>query len=203
MPPRRADGHAAAGIGGVDRADQPGDDGRHRGVVLSIPISAIQQPDNRALVQRAVHRLIGCLIGALAGLACLAFVGDDFLLWIALIPPGIWLCSQIQTGTTGITYVGMQAMFAYLMSLRPGPGFAGIDQPRPRPAGRGHGRRVDPGRRQPGPVADPALPPSSPRYRRRRLMQFLGQIENDLLPPLRGRVSLRGAQRRSNADETT
>jgi uncharacterized membrane protein YccC len=86
-------------------------------VVLSIPMSATQQPDNRALVQRAVHRFVGCLIGALVGLACLAFVGDDFLLWIALIPPGIWLCSQIQTGTTGVTYIGMQAMFAYLMSL--------------------------------------------------------------------------------------
>ena len=36
--------------------------------------------------------MIGCLLGALVGLACLAFVGDDFLLWIALIPPGIWLC---------------------------------------------------------------------------------------------------------------
>jgi uncharacterized membrane protein YccC len=91
-------------------------------VVLSIPISANQQPDNRALVQRAVHRFVGCLIGALAGLACLAFVGDDFLLWIALMPPGIWLCSQIQTGTTGVAYVGMQAMFAYLMSLVQGQG---------------------------------------------------------------------------------
>jgi uncharacterized membrane protein YccC len=91
-------------------------------VVLSIPMSATQQPDNRALVQRAVHRFVGCLIGALVGLACLAFVGDDFLLWIALIPPGIWLCSQIQTGTTGVTYIGMQAMFAYLMSLVQGQG---------------------------------------------------------------------------------
>jgi uncharacterized membrane protein YccC len=91
-------------------------------VVLSIPMSATQQPDNRALVQRAVHRFIGCLIGALVGLACVAFVGDDFLSWIVLIPPGIWLCSQIQTGTTGITYIGMQAMFAYLMSLVQGQG---------------------------------------------------------------------------------
>jgi uncharacterized membrane protein YccC len=91
-------------------------------VVLSIPMSATQPSDNRAIVQRAVHRFIGCLIGALAGLACLAFVGDDFLLWISLIPPGIWLCSQIQTGTTGLTYIGMQAMFAYLMSMVQGQG---------------------------------------------------------------------------------
>ena len=43
-------------------------------------------------------------------------------MWIALIPPGIWLCSQIQTGTSGISYVGTQAMFAYLMSMLQGQG---------------------------------------------------------------------------------
>jgi hypothetical protein len=62
------------------------------------------------------------LIGALAGLACLAFVGSAFLLWIVLLPPGIWLCSQIQAGTTGVSYVGTQAMFGYLMSMVQGKG---------------------------------------------------------------------------------
>ena len=91
-------------------------------IVMSIPTTAIIQSDNRAIIQRGVHRLIGCLIGALVGLACLAFVGDDFLLWIALIPPGIWLCSQIQTGTTGVSYIGTQAMFGYLTSMVQGEG---------------------------------------------------------------------------------
>jgi uncharacterized membrane protein YccC len=91
-------------------------------IVMSIPTTAILQSDNRAIIQRAAHRLIGCLIGALAGLACLAFVGDDFLLWIALIPPGIWLCSQIQTGTSGVSYIGTQAMFGFLMSMVQGEG---------------------------------------------------------------------------------
>ena len=44
------------------------------------------------------------------------------MLWIALIPPGIWLCSQIQNGTTGISYIGTQAMFSYLMSMVQGQG---------------------------------------------------------------------------------
>ena len=91
-------------------------------MVMSIPTTAIVGPGSPLLIQRAVHRLIGCLLGALAGLACLAFVGSDFLLWLALIPPGIWLCSQIQTGTTGVSYVGTQAMFAYLMSMVQGQG---------------------------------------------------------------------------------
>ena len=91
-------------------------------IVMSIPTTAIIQSDYRAIIQRAAHRLIGCLIGALFGLACLAFVGDDFLLWLTLIPPGIWLCSQLQTGTSGVSYVGTQAMFAYLMSMLQGQG---------------------------------------------------------------------------------
>jgi uncharacterized membrane protein YccC len=91
-------------------------------IVMSIPTTAIIQSDHRIIIQRAAHRLVGCLIGALFGLACLAFVGDDFLLWLALIPPGIWLCSQIQTGTAGASYIGTQAMFAYLMSMLQGQG---------------------------------------------------------------------------------
>lgn len=90
--------------------------------IMSIPTTAILEPGSPAIAQRAVHRLVGCLIGALMGLACLAFVGSDFLLWIVLIPPGIWLCSQIQTGTTGVSYIGAQAMFAYLMSMVQGQG---------------------------------------------------------------------------------
>jgi uncharacterized membrane protein YccC len=91
-------------------------------MVMSVPPTAILEPDSPLIIQRAAHRLIGCLLGALLGLACLAVVGSDFLLWLALIPPGIWVCSQIQTGTAGISYIGTQAMFAYLMSMVQGQG---------------------------------------------------------------------------------
>jgi uncharacterized membrane protein YccC len=91
-------------------------------MIMLIPTTAILQSDSRTIIERSAHRLIGCLLGALAGLAALAFVGSDFLLWIVLIPPGIWLCSQIQTGTAGTSYIGTQAMFAYLMSMVQGPG---------------------------------------------------------------------------------
>jgi uncharacterized membrane protein YccC len=91
-------------------------------MVMSIPPTAILAPDSPAIIERSAHRLIGCLLGALVGLAALAFVGSDFLLWLVLIPPGIWLCSQIQTGTTGVSYIGTQAMFAYLMSMVQGQG---------------------------------------------------------------------------------
>ena len=91
-------------------------------MVMSIPPTAIIRSDTRVIVLRAAHRLIGCLLGALVGLLILGLIGDDFLPWIALIPPGIWLCSQIQNGTTGISYIGTQAMFSYLMSMVQGQG---------------------------------------------------------------------------------
>jgi uncharacterized membrane protein YccC len=91
-------------------------------MVMSIPTTAIFQSGSTAIIEKAAHRLTGALLGALVGLACLAFVGSDFLLWLVLIPSGIWLSSQIQTGTTGVSYIGTQAMFAYLMSMVQGQG---------------------------------------------------------------------------------
>ena len=91
-------------------------------IVMGIPTTAIFERDNRAIIERATHRLVGCLLGALAGLACLALVGSDFLLWVALIAAGMWLCSQIQTGGAGVSYVGTQAMFAYLTTMVQGQG---------------------------------------------------------------------------------
>jgi uncharacterized membrane protein YccC len=86
-------------------------------MVMAVPITAIVEADTRVIVQRAAHRVIGCLLGALLGLACLAVVGSDFAIWTVLLLVGVWLCSQIQTGTTGISYIGTQAMFAFVMSM--------------------------------------------------------------------------------------
>jgi len=90
--------------------------------VMSIPTTAAAQADSRVVIQRGVHRLIGCLIGALIGLVVIAFFGSHFLLWMALLATGVWFCSQIQTGATGVSYVGAQAMFAYVMTMVQGLG---------------------------------------------------------------------------------
>ena len=86
-------------------------------MVMSVPVSVILEADTGVIVQRSAHRVIGCLLGALFGLACLAVVGSDFVLWTLLLATGVWICSQVQTGSTGISYVGTQAMFAFVMSM--------------------------------------------------------------------------------------
>src|SRR5207237_7457516 len=68
-------------------------------MVMSVPTTAILESGSPLITQRAAHRLIACLLGALAGLACLALVGRDFLLWLELTPPGLWICPQTQTGS--------------------------------------------------------------------------------------------------------
>jgi len=99
--------------------------------VMAIPTTAILEPDARTVVQRAVYRLVGCALGALLGLFCLYWVGSDFPVWLLLLMAGVWLSSQIQTGSTGIGYVGTQGRLAFLLSmiqsqgppLSPTPGF--------------------------------------------------------------------------------
>jgi uncharacterized membrane protein YccC len=90
--------------------------------VMAIPTTAVREPDGRAVVQRAVYRLVGCALGALLGLFCLYWVGSDFPLWLLLLMAGVWLDSQIQSGSTGINYVGTQAGLAFLLSMIQGQG---------------------------------------------------------------------------------
>ncbi|MGC2203036.1 MAG: FUSC family protein [Stellaceae bacterium] len=90
--------------------------------VMAIPTTAVIEPDGRTLVQRSAHRLVGCAVGALLGLFCLYWVGSSFLVWLLLLMGGIWLTSQIQSGNTGIGYIGTQAGLAFLLSMIQGEG---------------------------------------------------------------------------------
>jgi uncharacterized membrane protein YgaE (UPF0421/DUF939 family) len=90
--------------------------------VMAVPTTAILEPDGRTVVQRAIYRLVGCALGALLGLLCLYWVGQNFFVWLLLLMAGVWLNSQIQSGNTGISYVGTQAGFAFLLSMIQGQG---------------------------------------------------------------------------------
>jgi len=90
--------------------------------VMAIPTTAVIEPDGRTVVQRSAHRLVGCALGALLGLLCLYWVGNNFLVWLLLLMGGIWHTSQIQSGNTGIGYVGTQAGLAFLLSMIQGQG---------------------------------------------------------------------------------
>ena len=50
------------------------------------------------------------------------WVGGSFLIWLPMLMTGIWLSSQIQSGSTGIGYAGTQAGLAFLLSMIQGQG---------------------------------------------------------------------------------
>jgi uncharacterized membrane protein YccC len=90
--------------------------------VMAVPTTAVHEPDARTVINRAVYRLVGCALGALLGLFCLYWVGGNFVIWLPLLMAGIWLSSQIQSGSTGIGYVGTQAGLAFVLSMIQGQG---------------------------------------------------------------------------------
>jgi len=101
--------------------------------VMAIPTTAASEPDGRVVVERAVHRLVGCVLGALLGLLFLYGVGENLLVLLLLLMAGIWLASQIQSGNAGVGYIGNQAGIAFLLSMIQGQGppvspFPGIDR---------------------------------------------------------------------------
>jgi uncharacterized membrane protein YgaE (UPF0421/DUF939 family) len=90
--------------------------------VMAVPTTAVIEPDARTIIQRAVYRLFGCALGAVLGLFSVHWVGTSFLAWFLLLMAGTWLSSQIQSGSTGIGYVGTQAGLAFLLSMIQGQG---------------------------------------------------------------------------------
>ena len=90
--------------------------------VMAVPTTAVVEPDAQTIIQRALFRLVGCGLGALMGLLCLRCVGSSLLVWLLLLMAGTWFSSQIQSGATGIGYVGTQAELAFLLSMIQGQG---------------------------------------------------------------------------------
>jgi uncharacterized membrane protein YccC len=92
-------------------------------VVMAAPGAGGVGLDARhAVAERALHRIIGCLIGGVAALACLALSVTDFLSWLLMIAVAMWICMHIQTSRRGIGYVGTQAAMVFIVTLAQGAG---------------------------------------------------------------------------------
>lgn len=75
-----------------------------------------------AVAERALHRFIGCLIGGVAALGCLALSVTDFPSWLLMIAVAMWICMHIQTSRRGVGYVGTQAAMVFIVTLSQGAG---------------------------------------------------------------------------------
>jgi uncharacterized membrane protein YccC len=91
--------------------------------VLAVPVLADHPLDsNRKMVEKATHRLFGCLVGGITALLLLTIPLADFLPWLVSLAAGTWLFAHIQSSSRGIGYLGTQAAVVFIMMLVQGDG---------------------------------------------------------------------------------
>ncbi|HEY4042427.1 MAG TPA: FUSC family protein [Rhodopila sp.] len=91
--------------------------------VMAVPaVSGDAAADQRKVTERAIHRLLGCVAGGVAGLGCLAVSVDSLLPWMMMLTAGIWISAHVQASDRGIGYVGTQAAVVFISTLVQGAG---------------------------------------------------------------------------------
>jgi len=102
--------------------------------VMAVPVlSGDEIADRQKIAARAMHRLLGCLLGGIVGLACLALSVESFLPWLLMLTAGIWIAAHVQSTQRGFGYVGTQGAVVFISTLIQGWGpptdiFQGIDR---------------------------------------------------------------------------
>ncbi len=103
-------------------------------VVMAVPVLSDHPVDQgRLIVDRALHRLIGCFLGGLAALACLRIPLTEFLPFMLVLASGVYVGTYLQGSQRGVGYVGTQAAFVFIITLVQGFGpptsiWPGIDR---------------------------------------------------------------------------
>jgi uncharacterized membrane protein YccC len=91
--------------------------------VMAVPaLSADDDGHREAIGARGTHRILGCLIGGLSGLAVLAFSFENFLPWLIALAIGVWIGAHVQASTREIGYVGTQGAVVFIMTMVQGSG---------------------------------------------------------------------------------
>ncbi len=86
--------------------------------VMAVPdISDDKARTQQKITERSIHRFLGCLVGGIAGLLCLALSVETFLIWLLMLATGIWINSHVQTSARGIGYVGTQGAVVFICTL--------------------------------------------------------------------------------------
>ena len=87
-------------------------------VVMAAPVVADGGFGTRhAVAVRSVHRFMGCLLGGVVALGCLALDVESFVWWLGMIGVAVWIGMHIQVGPHGVGYVGTQAAFVFIVTL--------------------------------------------------------------------------------------
>ena len=60
---------------------------------------------------------MGCIIGGIMALGCLALQVTSVPWWLAMIGAGVWMGMHVQVGTHGVGYVGTQAVIGFIVTM--------------------------------------------------------------------------------------
>ncbi|MCS3900007.1 putative membrane protein YccC [Bradyrhizobium japonicum USDA 38] len=91
--------------------------------VMAVPVLSDDDAANReSITARGTHRILGCLIGGLAGLAVLVVSFENFLPWLAALAIGVWIGAHVQASARDIGYVGTQGAVVFIMTMVQGSG---------------------------------------------------------------------------------
>ncbi len=92
-------------------------------IVMAAPgVGGVGLGGRHAVADKALNRFIGCLIGGIAALGCLALSVTDFASWLLMIAVTMWICMHVQTSRRGVGYVGTQAAMVFIVTLAQGAG---------------------------------------------------------------------------------
>ena len=87
-------------------------------VVMAAPLIADGGTTTRHLVaEKSFHRFMGCLLGGIVALACLALQVESFFWWLAMLGGVVWVGMHIQMGRHGVPYVGTQFAFVFVVTM--------------------------------------------------------------------------------------
>jgi uncharacterized membrane protein YccC len=89
--------------------------------VLATPVTDLHAT-HRRVVERGLHRFLGCLVGGLLALILLGLSFSFVLPWLIALAGGVWLFAYMQHGTHDATYVGTQAGVVFIITLVQGSG---------------------------------------------------------------------------------
>ena len=91
-------------------------------VVMSAPVIGDGSlGTRRAVAERSLHRILGCLLGGIGALGVLALGVTSFPWWLAMLGGSVWIGMHIQNGKHGVGYLGTQAAFVFIVTLIQGP----------------------------------------------------------------------------------
>ena len=91
--------------------------------ILAVPMLGEDANNlHERILEKSLHRIIGCIIGGITGLIMISLPLDEFLPWLLFLGVGTWIGAYIQTSKHGLHYIGTQLSFAFIITLIQGFG---------------------------------------------------------------------------------